>query len=59
VDLEVKANLGHIVKLHLKKIPKWVGDQRLLTVVLATWEAEIRKIEVQNQSRQEVLESLS
>jgi hypothetical protein len=46
-------------KIYMKRIPIAGPYQWLTPVILATWEAEIRRIMVQGQTRQIVLTTLS
>jgi hypothetical protein len=48
-----KRNIADI--FYLKTVPSWVWG--LMRVILATWEAEIRRIKVQGQPGQIVLKT--
>jgi hypothetical protein len=56
-DFKFKASVGYIGKPGFKKKKKW--HQRLTPVILATREAEIRRISVKSQPKQIVLNSVS
>jgi hypothetical protein len=57
-NLEFKASLGYRVRLCLKTTTaKTAGHPWLTPDTLATWEAEIGRIEVQGQPRQIVLKT--
>jgi hypothetical protein len=51
--------LVSLLKIHNIHMEKYVGCQWLAPIILATQEAEIRRITVQSQPRQTVQETLS
>jgi hypothetical protein len=58
-DLRFNASLGYIQRLCLKEKKILARQWWLMPVILATWEAEIRRIKVQSQPRQTVHKTLS
>jgi hypothetical protein len=59
VPLSKVLNLSEFLCLFIYKKRKIVGRQWLMPSILATQEAEIRKIEVQSQAKKTVCETLS
>jgi hypothetical protein len=51
-DFKFKVSLSCIVRRCLKKQTKQTGHWWLMPVILATWEAEIERIQEQGQPRQ-------